>query len=377
MPIEGPLRELSIHDVFQLLDLARKTGVLRITSDLRQNAGEVAFDHGGVSGARIESNPHPLGSLLLRAGKITEADLAHARELQTNGDTRRLGDLLVELGAVSRRELERQARAQIEEVVFSLMSWTEGYFSFEEGEVPTWTGTAVRISTEALLMEAARRIDEWSRIEARIPHLGVIPRLVAQDAGGMLDLIPLEWEVLAAVDGERDLRSMAELLGRSEFEVGRAAYGLAGAGVIVLDDPLTSAFRPVRSQDAAEQLAEAEDHLAVGDPESARRIAEELAVAHPELPAAHLMLGRALYAERRYQPAEAALAAALRIDPLDPAARRLLGLTQVALGRLDQAVENWDRWLRLDHPAAEDGAGVAQLREAAAILLEALRGRHE
>ena len=28
MAIEGPLRELGIHDVFQLLDLSRKTGTL-------------------------------------------------------------------------------------------------------------------------------------------------------------------------------------------------------------------------------------------------------------------------------------------------------------------------------------------------------------
>jgi hypothetical protein len=376
VPIEGPLRERSIHDVFQLLDLARKSGVLRITSDLRQNAGEVAFDHGAVTGARVESNPHPLGSVLLRAGKITEADLAHASELQANGDKRRLGDLLVELGAISRRALERQARAQIEEVVFSLMGWTEGYFSFEEGEAPPWS-TSVRISTEALLMEAARRIDEWSRIEARIPHLGVVPRLVAQDAGGTLDLIPLEWEVLAAIDGERDLRLVSELLGRSEFEVGRAAFGLAGAGVIVLDDPLATAFRPNRVPDVGEQLAEAEDHLAIGDPESARRIAEELAVTHPELAAAHVMLGRALYAERRYQPAEAAFSTALRADPFDPTARRLLALTQVALGRLDLAIENWDRWLRLEHPPEVDTSAIAQLREAAVILLDAMRGRHD
>ena len=32
MAIEGPLRELGIHDVFQLLDLSRKTGMLRVTS---------------------------------------------------------------------------------------------------------------------------------------------------------------------------------------------------------------------------------------------------------------------------------------------------------------------------------------------------------
>jgi hypothetical protein len=43
MAIEGPLRELGIHDVFQLLDLSRKTGVLRVTSELRHNAGTIYF----------------------------------------------------------------------------------------------------------------------------------------------------------------------------------------------------------------------------------------------------------------------------------------------------------------------------------------------
>ena len=66
MAIEGPLKELSIHDVFQLLDLSRKTGTLRVVSDLRQNAGTVFFEEGVVVGAEIRSNPHPLGRLLVR-----------------------------------------------------------------------------------------------------------------------------------------------------------------------------------------------------------------------------------------------------------------------------------------------------------------------
>ena len=66
MPIEGPLKELSIHDVFQLLDLARKTGVLRVTSELRQNAGVVHFDRGAVVAAEIRSNPHQRGRLRAR-----------------------------------------------------------------------------------------------------------------------------------------------------------------------------------------------------------------------------------------------------------------------------------------------------------------------
>src|ERR1041385_3436773 len=95
MAIEGPLRELGIHDVFQLLDLSRKTGALRVTSELRHNEGTIYFDNGVVVSAEIRSNPHPLGALLLRTGKITEADLERARDMQQRqGDKRRLGEIL-------------------------------------------------------------------------------------------------------------------------------------------------------------------------------------------------------------------------------------------------------------------------------------------
>src|SRR5262245_37414433 len=179
MAIEGPLRELGIHDVFQLLDLSRKTGALRVTSELRHNEGTIYFDNGVVVSAEIRSNPHPLGALLLRTGKITEADLERSRDMQQRlGDKRRLGEILVALGVITQREVERQVRFQIEEVVFEVMSWNEGYFSFADdvaSKVPT--ELSVRIRVEALLMEGARRIDEWSRIENRISHVGVVPSL--------------------------------------------------------------------------------------------------------------------------------------------------------------------------------------------------------
>ncbi len=93
MAIEGPLKELGIHDVFQLLDLNRKTGVLRVTSDLRHNQGIVWFQGGAVVYAEIRNNPHPLGELLVRAGKIGEADLDRARAMQAQGDQRKIGDI--------------------------------------------------------------------------------------------------------------------------------------------------------------------------------------------------------------------------------------------------------------------------------------------
>jgi len=365
MAIEGPLRELGIHDVFQLLDLSRKTGVLRVTSDLRHNAGTIYFEDGTIIFAEIRSNPHPLGALLLRTGKITEADLERARDMQQRqGDSRRLGEILVSLGALTRRELQRQVRFQIEEVVFEVMSWREGYFSFTEGPLSdVATETAVRIPTEALLMEGARRIDEWSRIESRIPHLGVVPMLAPPQEGGdgELDLLPPEWEMLAMIDGARDVRAIAAELGRSEFEVAKTLFGLDSAGIVVLANPGTAKReRSSLAADLAELVAQAEDALARRDFEGARASAEQAAGGHPHDPAIHLLLGRVALAAGRGADAVEELRRALRLDPLLVGAHRVLGYALVATGRFAEAVEQWDQWERL---AGRSEAELAQ-REA-------------
>ena len=144
--------------------------------------------------------------------------------------------LLVEVGAINAREVERQLRLQIESVVFDMMSWKEGFFSFEErGRDAMPKDRRITVSTESLLMEGARRIDEWSRIAEIIPNVTVVPELAPMDEnrdGAMLDLLPHEWQVLTMIDGERDLRDIAAALGRDEFEIAKIAYGLATTGVI-------------------------------------------------------------------------------------------------------------------------------------------------
>ena len=183
MAIEGPLRELGIHDVFQLLDLSRKTGTLRVTSVLRDNEGVVLFENGKVILASIRSNPHRIGELLVRSGRLTDNDLLRVREVQQQGDNRRFGEILIALGLVTTREMERQMRLQMEAVVFELMSWSEGQFRFDEGLTEESLRDAmVPMSTESLLMEGARRIDEWSRIADRVPNLSVIPDLAPADS---------------------------------------------------------------------------------------------------------------------------------------------------------------------------------------------------
>lgn len=375
MAIEGPLRELGIHDVFQLLDLSRKTGVLRVTSDLRHNAGTVYFENGSVIYAEIRSNPHLLGSLLLRTGKITEADLDRARDMQQRqGDPRRLGEILVSLGVITARELQRQIRFQIEEVVFELTSWREGYFSFVEGplaDVPT--DATVRIPTEALLMEGARRIDEWSRIESKVPHLGVIPALAPapapEGAEGELDLLPPEWEVLALVDGRKDIRTLASELGRSDFDLAKTLFGLESAGIVVLLDPGTAkrgGGRTSTAADVAELVARAEEALRQKDLNGARAAAEEAAGLHPHDPAVHLLMGRIHLAAGRAGDAVEDLRRAVRLDPLLAPAYRMLGYALVGLGRFAEAAEQWDQWEQLASRSEGEAKQLEEVRRAKA-----------
>jgi hypothetical protein len=339
MALEGPLKEFHIQDVFQLLDLGRKTGVLRVTSELRQTTASVSFDQGKVVAATLGKNPQRFGARLVRMGKISATDLDRALALQEKGDSRRLGDILVSFGTISRRELDRQLKAKIEETILELLGWTEGHFRFEEGAPSeALVETPVRIPTEGLLMESARRLDEWSRIEAKVPHLRVVPRLPPPEtpANGKLDLVPFEWEVLAAVDGQRDLHALADILGRSEFEVARTIYSLAAAGVVVLDNGAASEVAEHASPLAPVRLA-----LAKGEFEKAATVVQEV----------------------------------LRADPLMPEARRLFGLCQAALGRFRSAADTWKGWSRLGTRTPTEEAlapEVERLRQAAEILAEEL-----
>src|SRR3954453_12799114 len=125
MAIEGPLQDIGIHDVFQLLDLARKSGRLTVRSQKRDNEGRVYFDNGAVVHATMRDNPYTLGAILKQAGKITDKELDVAADLRRNDPSRLLGEILVRQGFVSGRDVERYMRQQIESVVFDLFSWNE------------------------------------------------------------------------------------------------------------------------------------------------------------------------------------------------------------------------------------------------------------
>src|SRR4051812_28140742 len=159
MAIEGPLRELALSDVFQLLDLSRKTGVLTITHESRHRPAVVRFDRGAVTGAELGEMHERIGHLLLRAGKVTERDINQARRGQEQSPGRPLGEVLVDEGAVHVDEVKRQLRCQIEEEIDAMIQRKDGHFLYEERASGNNDSVKLREPPESLLMEAARRVD--------------------------------------------------------------------------------------------------------------------------------------------------------------------------------------------------------------------------
>jgi tetratricopeptide (TPR) repeat protein len=342
MAIVGPLRELGVHDVFQLLYLSRKTGRLRVTSALRGNEGTVDFHGGRVIAAFIRDNPHQLGQVLVRSGRITEAELVRANAIRVQaGEPRRLGEILVAMGAVSPRELQRHLQRQVEAVVFELLSWSEGYFSFTEG-LPD--GDSVDpgdgLATEALLMEAARRIDEWARIADKVPGPGVVPEFCDDlgDQPAALDLRPHEWQVLTAIDGLADLRSIAITAGVSEFDAARIVYGLMTTGVVRAATPARPASTP---DDTLVHLGDARDALRDGRFSEALAAARRAQQAAPEIPEAHAIAGQALEAIGRIEEAQESIDRAIGDPDALPAWFIAAARMAIRQGDLARACECW------------------------------------
>ena len=160
MAIKGSLKEASLPDVIQLLYLGRRTGCLAITD--RQNLGYIYFDDGKIAYASIVNRRDRLGDMLVRSNRITADQLRQAIDQQANDREVRLGEILLGQGALTRQELDDYMRLQIEEAVYYLFTWTTGAFNFEAGVRPDPRDFQVQINPEWLLLEGARRVDEWS-----------------------------------------------------------------------------------------------------------------------------------------------------------------------------------------------------------------------
>jgi len=228
MAFKGSLREASLADVCQLLALGQKTGCLSITD--RSRFGQIYFDRGRITYSRIVNRRDRLGDLLVREGVLTQEQLSQVLELQSKDHDQRLGDLLIEQQFITRDDLKKFVRMQIEEAIYHLFTWSRGSFFFEADERPD-ADILVLINPDSLLLEAARRVDEWSVIEKKIPSLDLVfevERSRVMESYG--ELTPEQQRIVALLDGSHSVQEIADETGMSEFDIGKALYGFIQAG---------------------------------------------------------------------------------------------------------------------------------------------------
>lgn len=123
-----------------------------------------------------------------------------------------------------------------EEAIYALTIWSEGDFHFQPG-VEAEQITITKSNTN-LLMEAARRLDEWKILSKKIPSMEAIPQLnYEKDWKKEVILSPMEWTLITQTDGKKNIEELAAALSWSKFDVCKILYGLITQGLVFLKNP--------------------------------------------------------------------------------------------------------------------------------------------
>jgi hypothetical protein len=163
MALQGTLGDFSIADIFQLIGQQQKTGVLHLHG--KEEEVHISFKDGNVVKAESAARRRKelLGHMLVRAEIIAQAQLDAALEEQKR-TLRRLGDILISNGALSREALKETTHLQTTETLYRLFAWKQGSYAFEQQEVDFDPESVTPIRSESVLMEGFRRVDEWPAV---------------------------------------------------------------------------------------------------------------------------------------------------------------------------------------------------------------------
>lgn len=266
MALEGTLKDFALPDIFQLIGLQKKTGMLYLKNE--EDEVTIAFKDGSLVGAdsknkRLEGR---LGTMLVRSGLMTEGQLLDVLEKQKQ-TLQRLGVILVNEGIVKKDELKRSLDLQVTQIIYRVFRWEDAYYRFDqEDEIDYDRENVTPVSAESILMEGMRIIDEWPIVEKAVRSIHAIYEKVPVDqpieiereekafdpdsddfdfdlggggapapavkSGEKITLSADEGAVYELLDGERDLEDVMYLVRRSEFDTCKAVYDLVSRDLV-------------------------------------------------------------------------------------------------------------------------------------------------
>lgn len=229
MALEGTIKDFGLADIFQLIALQKKTGILTLES--KGNTVNISFQEGMLVSADAlrKWEGDRLGMVLVKAGKITKEELNKALEFQ-KGTIHRLGHILVKEGLITKEDLSQALERQMMRLIFNLFHWKDGTYRFIPKKVYFDDELLNPIDTEYILIEGIRIIDEWPSIEKRIPSIDKVFKRVNSEIH--LSLSGEDKMILDLVDGESDIGMIIDSSGIGEIGTCKALIRLIDAGLI-------------------------------------------------------------------------------------------------------------------------------------------------
>jgi hypothetical protein len=222
----GLLSQLPLPELLQQLRLSQATGILSLISGGARKAvylkdGRVVFGSSNLPNDR-------LGEMLIRDGKITVDEYEASVKALAKG--KRQGKVLVEMGAISPKDLWEGVQYQVREIVYSVFQWDEGQFHFEDSTLPERERITVDLDILELILVGIRRVDSSGPIQSRFPE-GL---LVLQRAAPAPDEITESYEqhVLGLVDGERSVLEICHDSEIGDNETLKVLYALIATGIV-------------------------------------------------------------------------------------------------------------------------------------------------
>jgi hypothetical protein len=233
--MQGSLSEFRLAEILQLVAVQQKTGLLRLVRG--KQLVTFYFEHGALVATRDRrhAGQDPLLDYLVRVGFL-QPPMATYLRAKLEASKEDLGDILVGERFLSEEELRGALDDLAQELVHLTFTWREGTYQFVGGE-EALTGIRWRtnLKIDAVLMEGARRADEWPRLLEKLPGPDVVIDLARAPS---TTLGPRAYRTLSQIDGVLRLGEVVKRARIPEFEVYEIVAQSAEAGVVrILERP--------------------------------------------------------------------------------------------------------------------------------------------
>jgi Domain of unknown function (DUF4388)/DnaJ domain len=227
--ISGRLSETPLFVVVRRIQRAQLSGTLSVIRG--DQVRQLVFENGELYAARSSREEHRIGATLVRWGYISEKDLQDALKDQKETHER-IDSILVERGLVTRVVVDSEARRQMEQIVFSTLSWPDGTFHFEADTGPVELDVAISLSQE-MIIEGIRRIPESEQFLELLGDLSGVPTLTRDPmSSGSLRLLRDAVGLVSHIDGKTSLQELLDSSAVPGSASAKILYSLLFAGLI-------------------------------------------------------------------------------------------------------------------------------------------------